>query len=272
MPTEVIMPQMGESIFEGTITKWLKKPGDTMQRDEPLFEISTDKVDAEIPAPSAGVLKEIKVAEGQTVPVQTVVAVIDANEPEEAEVTAAELTDALRKDEIHFRTARRPDASPYFQKEGLLFLDLPQLSSIMDKTIDAQPFLGQLVADPTARGLFSALSLLGMGVTKGDVDLAPYMTSLEAFHQSMADALAGHPRPLSWQLLLGGGLFLIGFLGCAWVVWDWVSSGFGPLHQVRAVLFWSMWLFLGIQVTFASFFLSMLGISRGTYIGDYDLK
>ena len=73
-------------------------------------------------------------------------------------------------------------------------------------------------------------------------------------------------------LLLGGGLFLIGFLGCAWVVWDWVSSGFGPLHQVRAVLFWSMWLFLGIQVTFSSFFLSMLGISRGTYIGDYDLK
>jgi glycosyltransferase involved in cell wall biosynthesis len=73
-------------------------------------------------------------------------------------------------------------------------------------------------------------------------------------------------------LLLGGGLFLVGFLGCAWVVWNWVSSGFGPLHQVRAVLFWSMWLFLGIQVTFASFFLSMLGISRGTYIGDYDLK
>jgi glycosyltransferase involved in cell wall biosynthesis len=73
-------------------------------------------------------------------------------------------------------------------------------------------------------------------------------------------------------LLLGGGLFLIGFLGCAWVVWDWVSSGFGPLHEVRAVLFWSMWLFLGIQVTFSSFFLSMLGISRGTYIGDYDLK
>ncbi len=73
-------------------------------------------------------------------------------------------------------------------------------------------------------------------------------------------------------LLLGGGLSLVGFLGCAWVVWDWVSSGFGPLHEVRAVLFWSMWLFLGIQVTFSSFFLSMLGISRGTYIGDYDLK
>ena len=64
MAVDVIMPQMGESIFEGTITKWLKKPGDKIERDEPLFEISTDKVDAEIPSPSAGVLKEIKVNEG----------------------------------------------------------------------------------------------------------------------------------------------------------------------------------------------------------------
>ena len=77
MSVDVVMPQMGESIFEGTITKWLKKPGDKVERDEPLFEISTDKVDAEIPSPSAGVLKEIKIAEGQTVPIQTVVAVID---------------------------------------------------------------------------------------------------------------------------------------------------------------------------------------------------
>jgi pyruvate dehydrogenase E2 component (dihydrolipoamide acetyltransferase) len=78
MAVEVIMPQMGESIFEGTITKWLKKPGDSIDRDEPLFEISTDKVDAEIPSPAAGVLKEIRVEEGKTVPIQTVVAVIDA--------------------------------------------------------------------------------------------------------------------------------------------------------------------------------------------------
>jgi pyruvate dehydrogenase E2 component (dihydrolipoamide acetyltransferase) len=76
MPTDVIMPQMGESIFEGTITKWLKKPGDTVQRDEPLFEISTDKVDAEIPSPAAGVLSEIKIAEGATVQINTVVGVI----------------------------------------------------------------------------------------------------------------------------------------------------------------------------------------------------
>ena len=80
MAVEVVMPQMGESIFEGTITKWLKKPGDSVERDEPLFEISTDKVDAEIPSPAAGVLREIKVTEGQTVPIQTVVAVIDSAE------------------------------------------------------------------------------------------------------------------------------------------------------------------------------------------------
>src|SRR3984893_2220311 len=78
MAVDIVMPQMGESIFEGTITKWLKKPRDRIERDDPLFEISTDKVDAEIPAPSAGVLKEIKVPEGKTVPIQTVVAVIDA--------------------------------------------------------------------------------------------------------------------------------------------------------------------------------------------------
>ncbi len=77
MATDIIMPQMGESIFEGTITKWLKKPGEKVERDEPLFEISTDKVDAEIPSPAAGVLREIKVSEGQTVPIQTVVGVID---------------------------------------------------------------------------------------------------------------------------------------------------------------------------------------------------
>jgi pyruvate dehydrogenase E2 component (dihydrolipoamide acetyltransferase) len=76
MPTDVVMPQMGESIFEGTITKWLKKPGDKVQRDEPLFEISTDKVDAEIPAPASGTLQEIKVPEGNTVQVNTVVGVI----------------------------------------------------------------------------------------------------------------------------------------------------------------------------------------------------
>src|SRR3954464_1217487 len=74
--TKVIMPQMGESIFEGTITKWLKKKGEKVQRDEPLFEISTDKIDTEIPAPASGVLQDILVKEGQTVQINTIVAII----------------------------------------------------------------------------------------------------------------------------------------------------------------------------------------------------
>jgi pyruvate dehydrogenase E2 component (dihydrolipoamide acetyltransferase) len=89
MPTDIVMPQMGESIFEGTITKWLKKPGDKVQRDEPLFEISTDKVDAEIPAPASGVLQDIKVAEGATVQVNTVVGTISADGESAAARTAA---------------------------------------------------------------------------------------------------------------------------------------------------------------------------------------
>jgi 2-oxoglutarate dehydrogenase E2 component (dihydrolipoamide succinyltransferase) len=86
---DVIMPQMGESIFEGTITKWLKNVGDTVQRDEPLFEISTDKVDAEIPSPAAGVLSEIKVPAGQTVQINTIVAVIGGTSSTPAPAKAA---------------------------------------------------------------------------------------------------------------------------------------------------------------------------------------
>ena len=110
MAVDVIMPQMGESIFEGTITKWLKKPGDKIERDEPLFEISTDKVDAEIPAPAAGVLKEIKVSEGQTVPVQTVVAVIDAAGASAAAAPSAAPSPA--KGETPKAPAQPPAATP----------------------------------------------------------------------------------------------------------------------------------------------------------------
>src|SRR6188508_2497227 len=76
MPTPVVMPQMGESVAEGTIVRWIKKVGDAIERDEPLFEISTVKVDAEIPSPAAGVLSEIRVKEGETVPVNSIVALI----------------------------------------------------------------------------------------------------------------------------------------------------------------------------------------------------
>jgi 2-oxoglutarate dehydrogenase E2 component (dihydrolipoamide succinyltransferase) len=106
MPTDVVMPQMGESITEGTLTKWLKKPGDTVARDEPLFEISTDKVDAEIPSPAAGTLGEIKIQEGTTVSVNTVVCTINeegsagapAAAPKAESTTPAAVTNAASDD------------------------------------------------------------------------------------------------------------------------------------------------------------------------------
>ncbi len=99
MATKVIMPQMGESIFEGTITKWLKRAGDRVSRDEPLFEISTDKVDSEIPSPASGVLTQILVPEGQTVQINTVVAVIDGDgaQPEAAAEAAAPAKPEIRE-------------------------------------------------------------------------------------------------------------------------------------------------------------------------------
>jgi pyruvate dehydrogenase E2 component (dihydrolipoamide acetyltransferase) len=112
MAVDVIMPQMGESIFEGTITRWLKKPGDRVERDEPLFEISTDKVDAEIPAPSAGILKEIKVTEGKTVPIQTVVAVIDAAGSEAAAPAAAPAPAPKAAAPVPQTAAQAPQAAP----------------------------------------------------------------------------------------------------------------------------------------------------------------
>jgi 2-oxoglutarate dehydrogenase E2 component (dihydrolipoamide succinyltransferase) len=131
MPTDVIMPQMGESIFEGTITKWLKKPGDTIQRDEPLFEISTDKVDAEIPAPASGVLKEIKAAEGSTVQVNSVVAVIDeagsavtaaapaapaAPAPAPVEASAPAAAASAEDEEAEAESGERVHSSPLVRK------------------------------------------------------------------------------------------------------------------------------------------------------------
>ena len=108
MPIDVIMPQMGESIFEGTITKWLKKPGDKVQRDEPLFEISTDKVDAEIPAPTSGVLQEIKVSEGNTVQVNTVVGTIAGDGEGAAPAKAAPA--AAKKEEAPAKAQAAPAA------------------------------------------------------------------------------------------------------------------------------------------------------------------
>src|SRR5687768_2001613 len=115
MATEVVMPQMGESIAEGTITKWLKNVGDHVERDEPLFEISTDKVDAEIPSPAAGTLTDIKHKEGETVEVNTVVAVLDGDgaksEPAAPEVSAAQTPAATETAEQAAATTETADAT-----------------------------------------------------------------------------------------------------------------------------------------------------------------
>ena len=118
------------------------------------------------------------------------VAVIDGDTPEAADATAQGLAHALSDDHTHFTEVRRPDASPYLRKEGLLLLPVQQLTDLLNRTIDAQPFLGKLAADPTVRGLFSALSLLGQGVTNGDADLTPYLGQLRTFHAAMAAAIA----------------------------------------------------------------------------------
>ncbi len=134
------------------------------------------------------------------------VVVIDGKEPEAADATAAALAAALAADPAHIVSVSRPDASPFLAQSAFLFLDTKQLETLMNSTIDAQPFLGQLAADPSARGLFASLALLGVGVQRNQGDLRPYLPSLKAFHQAMTEALDGHPHPLSWTRLLGGNL------------------------------------------------------------------
>ena len=134
------------------------------------------------------------------------VAVVSGATPEEADATARAIAAAAAADPAHFSSVQRPGALPFFRTEGLLFLSRPQLQSLLNGIIDAQPFLGQLAADPSARGLFSALSLMAMGVAQGQADLAPYAAAMKGFHQALAAAAAGRPVPLSWQRLLAGPL------------------------------------------------------------------
>jgi hopanoid biosynthesis associated RND transporter like protein HpnN len=134
------------------------------------------------------------------------VAVIDGASPEVADQTAAELAAALARDHVHFDQVQRPDASPYLEQNGLLFLDQAPLGKLLDSTIDAQPFLGQLARDPSARGLFAALGLVGQGIEHDQADVASFAPALTAFHKALASVLAGHSDPLSWQRLLAGSL------------------------------------------------------------------
>ena len=134
------------------------------------------------------------------------VAVVDGATPEEAEATAAALAAALAPDTKHFKEVRRPDASPYLERNGLLFLEPGPLGALLDQTVDAQPFLGQLAADPSLRGLLSALGLIAEGIKAGQANLAPFEPSLKGFHASLSEAAAGRAKPMSWERLLAGSL------------------------------------------------------------------
>jgi pyruvate dehydrogenase E2 component (dihydrolipoamide acetyltransferase) len=181
MPTDVVMPQMGESIFEGTITKWLKKTGDKVQRDEPLFEISTDKVDAEIPAPASGILQEIKVSEGNTVQVNTVVGVIGEGNGAAAPAPAK-------------AAAPAPAAPAPTKKEAAAPPPAPAASVSEDEEdsdIRSSPLVRKLAREHNVD--LAKVNGTGTGgrVTKQDVlDFVEHRTAAQA-----APAAASAPRP-----------------------------------------------------------------------------
>ena len=146
MSTEVVMPQMGESIAEGTITKWLKKVGERVERDEPLFEISTDKVDAEIPSPAAGTLTEVRYKEGDTVEVNTVVAVLDGDSATKAEAPAQAPAEPPKQIEPESSKAEATAApAPELELEASKAAPQSQQPSAMDQ----QPAVTKPVAAPT---------------------------------------------------------------------------------------------------------------------------
>ena len=186
MPTEVVMPQMGESIFEGTITKWLKKPGDKVQRDEPLFEISTDKVDAEIPAPASGILQEIKVSEGNTVQVNTVVGVIgdgapvSAAAPAKATAPAAAAPPAVAKKDA----PAPPPAPPVHEEEE-------------DSDVRSSPLVRKLAREHNVDLTKVGGTGTGGRVTKHDIlDYVEHRTSAPAARSAQAPAPAAIPGDL----------------------------------------------------------------------------
>jgi pyruvate dehydrogenase E2 component (dihydrolipoamide acetyltransferase) len=172
MATDIVMPQMGESIFEGTITKWLKKPGDKVQRDEPLFEISTDKVDAEIPAPASGVLQEIKVAEGNTVQVNTVVGTIAADgevaTPSPARTSApAQPESPPRKPVSETKPPRAEPRSPQAAAEEKEVIEFPHEAE--DEQVRSSPLVRKIAREHNLA--LSRVPGTGMGgrITKQDV-------------------------------------------------------------------------------------------------------
>ncbi len=181
------MPQMGESIFEGTITKWLKKPGDKVQRDEPLFEISTDKVDAEIPAPASGTLQEIKVSEGATVQVNTVVGVIgdgsgaSAPAPAKAAAPAPPAPASAKKEAAKEAPAPPPPASVPGDEEG--------------SDVRSSPLVRKLARENNVD--LAKVSGTGTGGRVTKQDILDFVEHRPAVETRLAASPAPAPRPAS---------------------------------------------------------------------------
>ena len=193
MLTDVVMPQMGESIFEGTITKWLKKTGDKVQRDEPLFEISTDKVDAEIPAPASGVLQEIKVSEGNTVQVNTVVGVIGDGSGASASAPAKTAPAPAAPSPSQKERERETPIAPPPQAAGSTAVDEE------DSDIRSSPLVRKLAREHNVD--LAKVSGTGTGgrVTKQDVlDFVEQRTATPR-PAAAAPAQASAPRPTTAQ-------------------------------------------------------------------------
>ncbi|MBA3912950.1 MAG: 2-oxoglutarate dehydrogenase, E2 component, dihydrolipoamide succinyltransferase [Acidobacteriales bacterium] len=206
MPTDVIMPQMGESIFEGTITKWLKKPGDKVQRDEPLFEISTDKVDAEIPAPATGVLQEIKIAEGTTVQVNTVVGAI-AGEGESAAASPAPAAPAPQAEQAKPASPPAPQpaaptpppmptpASPQeVMQQGEEGADAARSSPLVRKMAREHDVDLSQVKGTGLGGRISKQDILSF-IERGPVAAAPAPPASQALATTPAPARSAAPQP-----------------------------------------------------------------------------
>ncbi|HET9148178.1 MAG TPA: MMPL family transporter, partial [Acetobacteraceae bacterium] len=135
-----------------------------------------------------------------------IVVVVRASTPEEADRTAAELAARAMLDKRHFKSVAQPGTGRFYRRNGLLLLPQKRLAALLNSIVSAQPFLGQLSADPSAAGLFNALGLMAQGVAAGQANLAPYQKQLDAFNAALAKAASGHPQPLSWQSLLAPGL------------------------------------------------------------------
>ncbi len=194
MPTNIVMPQMGESIFEGTITKWLKKPGDKVQRDEPLFEISTDKVDAEIPAPAAGILQDIKVAEGATVQVNTVVGTIAAD----GESAAPKSTPAAPAQTAPAKKESAPAKPSAPAVEAKLASETPQLEAEEDHA-RSSPLVRKIAREHNI--ILSQVSGTGLGGRITKQDITAFLEQSQASAAPLAPPSAPAPASIPGDLV-----------------------------------------------------------------------